>query len=254
MGYPVGQRFGRLIVLHDEGKEAPDRPRKYSCNCDCGNRASVRLHHLTSGAVVSCGCWSRERARLNGDRIRKLMAGLRFGRLVVVEQTAERTNRGHIAWLCRCDCGNSRVISGSTLRQGLTNSCGCISRELIKARNRRSRSSNPWAVEANAFRADARLRQLSFDLTAERFSALVTSPCHYCGVAPDRQPRSSTLREQGVLRHGIDRIDSSLGYADGNCVSCCPVCNVAKFDLSLNDFIESTQRRYEHMLRRGMIA
>jgi hypothetical protein len=36
--------------------------------------------------------------------------------------------------------------------------------------------------------------------------------------------------------NGIDRIDSKLGYVEGNVVSCCKICNSAKGDLTLAEF------------------
>ena len=31
-----------------------------------------------------------------------------------------------IKWLCKCDCGNEVAVSGSNLRTGHTQSCGCL--------------------------------------------------------------------------------------------------------------------------------
>lgn len=39
-----------------------------------------------------------------------------------------------------------------------------------------------------------------------------------------------------MLLNGIDRIDSDLGYVDGNVKSCCFICNRAKGNLSIIDF------------------
>lgn len=70
------------------------------------------------------------------------MAGKRFGRLVVMQQTERRDYRGGVCWLCKCDCGNETVVSGIYLRRGITKSCGCLSVEtarntIIKAYNAR---------------------------------------------------------------------------------------------------------------------
>lgn len=59
------------------------------------------------------------------------LTGKRFGRLVVIEQAERKSNR--IAWLCRCDCGNEKIVIGKTLTNGLTKSCGCLRKELVKA-------------------------------------------------------------------------------------------------------------------------
>lgn len=56
--------------------------------------------------------------------------------------------------------------------------------------------------------------------------------CHYCGIRQEDIPvvrmKSQIQRDVRVL--GVDRIDSSLGYAVGNLVPCCFVCNQIKGD------------------------
>ncbi len=52
------------------------------------------------------------------------MLGRRFGRLLVLEHAAP-TWQGYRRWLCRCDCGTTKVILGAALRAGDTQSCGC---------------------------------------------------------------------------------------------------------------------------------
>jgi len=44
--------------------------------------------------------------------------------------------RGHASlWLCECDCGNTKILVGSSLRPGGTGSCGCLRREVTRKRN-----------------------------------------------------------------------------------------------------------------------
>lgn len=56
------------------------------------------------------------------------MKGKRFGKLKVVEDSLERTKSGCIKWKCKCDCGNFKNVDGRSLRNGSTQSCGCIQR------------------------------------------------------------------------------------------------------------------------------
>ena len=56
------------------------------------------------------------------------LTGKRFGRLLVVEKSESKN--GYAAWLCRCDCGNEKIISGNELRKGKAKSCGCLRKEV----------------------------------------------------------------------------------------------------------------------------
>lgn len=50
--------------------------------------------------------------------------GDRFGRLTVVHEVGTR-HKGHVAVLCRCDCGRETTPTRSSLRAGKTRTCGC---------------------------------------------------------------------------------------------------------------------------------
>lgn len=53
------------------------------------------------------------------------LTGRRFAYLVAEEFTGT-DSRGRALWLCRCDCGNTRIITGSKLKVGEYKSCGCM--------------------------------------------------------------------------------------------------------------------------------
>lgn len=58
-----------------------------------------------------------------------------FGRLTVIQKLeTRRTSGGNpvARWLCKCQCGNERIVSTCSLRQGKTKSCGCLNRELAQ--------------------------------------------------------------------------------------------------------------------------
>jgi hypothetical protein len=52
------------------------------------------------------------------------LSGLRFGKWVVIQRGKDR--HGHAQWICRCDCGIVKPVSGSSLREGGTTNCGCF--------------------------------------------------------------------------------------------------------------------------------
>ena len=51
-------------------------------------------------------------------------SGKRFGKLTVIEKIGYSENYKSI-YLCKCDCGNTKITRGNHLRTGSTISCGC---------------------------------------------------------------------------------------------------------------------------------
>lgn len=51
-----------------------------------------------------------------------------FGRLTVLYVTDKMQNNEHI-WHCQCECGNECDVTGVSLREGHTKSCGCLKKE-----------------------------------------------------------------------------------------------------------------------------
>lgn len=49
------------------------------------------------------------------------LIGQRFGRWVVL---SKGTDKQH--WVCRCDCGTTKTVSGYCLKTGESESCGCL--------------------------------------------------------------------------------------------------------------------------------
>jgi len=72
MGIPskdrIGKKFGKLTIINvikNKGKKT-----YVLCKCDCGNTKQIRLDGITSGLVVSCGCFNKEQAIKTGKKKR----------------------------------------------------------------------------------------------------------------------------------------------------------------------------------------
>lgn len=63
------------------------------------------------------------------------LTGQRYGRLVVIELCNYKSAGGRVQWVCKCDCGNTLVVTRAHLRSGETTSCGCLRLELLKTRS-----------------------------------------------------------------------------------------------------------------------
>ena len=58
----------------------------------------------------------------------KDLSGQRFGRLIALKPLEER-KKGYVMWECKCDCGNTAIVSTKQLVTGGTLSCGCLRKE-----------------------------------------------------------------------------------------------------------------------------
>ncbi len=77
------------------------------------------------------------------------LTGQRFGRLVVIER-AENSAGGRVRWLCKCDCGKSKIVLGEHLKKERTKSCGCVKSESSSKRfkkhgGRKSKLYHVWS-------------------------------------------------------------------------------------------------------------
>lgn len=61
LGNLIGRTFGCLTVVGQADDERNGATR-WDCRCVCGRTVTVRGSNLTSGAVLSCGCYRRARS------------------------------------------------------------------------------------------------------------------------------------------------------------------------------------------------
>lgn len=87
----------------------------------------------------------------------KNLTGKRFGRLVVLERV-ENNKRQQAQWLCKCDCGNTKVICAASLKKGSTRSCGCLIHEINSTHSlRKTRLYNIWrGIKIRCFNQNSR--------------------------------------------------------------------------------------------------
>lgn len=68
--------------------------------------------------------------------------GTIFNRWMVIEQPPERSSRGRM-YTCLCECGSVRVIAPDTLKNGKSQSCGCLQKEGARARAKHGLIDHP---------------------------------------------------------------------------------------------------------------
>lgn len=166
------------------------------------------------------------------------LTGRVFGKLTVVGFSGKSNNKKRFTWSCRCECGGTRIVETSSLNNGKARDCGCVGRS---SEFRRSKARHKGWGEAlrnkvlDWYKRNARNRSLSVEISDDRFFELFSERCFYCGCYP-----SKTITHRSAYGsftyNGVDRLDNSIGYVDGNVVPCCAECNYKKGDQHFDSF------------------
>jgi len=166
--------------------------------------------------------------------------------LVALERASNRRGRAgnsRTFWKCRCDCGQTKEVAYLNLSNGDVRSCGCLHRELAAHRVReRFRDYPKHSRVFRYYRRNAKMRGVDWNLSKEEFFRLIQADCYFCGTPPPSRPGPYDLKY-----NGIDRIDNSKGYEEGNVVACCTTCNSAKSTMSVLEFAKWVERIHQRV-------
>lgn len=152
------------------------------------------------------------------------ITGQHFGRYKVIARAGSNKRKKAI-WLCRCDCGNERIVLGLSLRVGQTKSCGCQKSELVSAR-----STLCWVKHGHCKRGN---RSSEFNAWGGMQERCYNPNCltwkHYGGrgiTVCDRWHRDnpkgfinflSDMGRKPATELSIDRINNDGNYEPTNC-------------------------------------
>ena len=139
------------------------------------------------------------------------LTGMRFGRLVVVEQGKTRCY-----WICRCDCGTIREIYVSNLRRGATQSCGCLHREIISRKFTTHGHARSHAV-TSTFACWASMLSRCQCATNKRYKIWGGRGIKVDDRWNDFSNFLSDMGERPSKDYSIDRIDNNGNYCKENC-------------------------------------
>ena len=162
------------------------------------------------------------------------ISGQRFGSLTVTERVGNR--HGKPLWRCKHDNGSIWDVGGYRLKSGKTRG---------KMRRQKASSGNSAKNQVlSNYISRAKLKGIDWSLDDDLFFQLTSCDCHYCGAKPSNMENRN---DSQYMYSGIDRVDNSLGYTDGNVVPCCRECNVAKNDRNAEEYLSHIRKIFNHI-------
>lgn len=139
------------------------------------------------------------------------LTGLRFGKLKVIRRNGRKG--GKIAWLCKCDCGNTHTTISNNITSGVTRSCGCLVREKAIETNkthgmRYTKLYKIW--ESMKRRCDCP--------STERYKNYGGRGISYCSEWIKFEPFMDWAIKNGYKeKMSIERVDVNGNYCPENC-------------------------------------
>lgn len=208
-----GLIFGNLrVIKRDSDYVSPKgkKRQKYLCVCSCGNKHSFVKSTLMSGKVTSCpSCTNRNKI--------KNIIGRRFGSYFVSSISKKRMKSRGKYYNCICDCGNKRIVLGSSLLSGKSKSCGCN----IKDKLRKSMFEKNTILPGNIFGELTVLEFVEYKNSRSWFlckcvcgrettvigNALKSGNTKSCGCI-----RKESLLAKKIKKHYLDKYSAKLEY------------------------------------------
>lgn len=220
----LGRKFGVLTVM------ALAQSRKTSkgaiigfwlVRCDCGLEKEMRVGGLMNRGHKICG----SQCGLISTRLVSVKCAECMAEYEIQRRSLVASDR-RLCTQCLCKRGGA-AVKGKPAHNRLPGSEGGFN--LLFAR----------------YKANAKLRGLSFDLTKEQFRSITKEDCHFCGVAPAGKWAGRKGSPEPYIYNGIDRLSSDIGYITTNVVPCCATCNYMKQGLPVAEFLRKVMSIYE---------
>lgn len=143
--------------------------------------------------------------------------GVKKGRLTFIEFNRIHVQRsgGKVPyWLCRCDCGNEKVIAVKDVIGGKTRSCGCLQREMMsKKQTMHGETDTPLhSIWQN-------MKRRCYEKTNAKYGTYGKRGIRVCDDWKDSYISFAEWARANGYKEGltIERIDVDKDYEPSNC-------------------------------------
>ncbi len=150
---------------------------------------------------------------------RKFVPSKKYGRWTIV-RPATRSASNALRWICVCDCGTEKTVQQNTMLNGTSQSCGCLSVEMLVAQNKSRNTTHGQTAGGYTpeYRSWLHLRNRCYNQNVPEFK-------HYGGrgiTVCDRWLNNfeaffKDMGKRPSSKHTIDRRDNDGNYEPGNC-------------------------------------
>ena len=146
---------------------------------------------------------------------RSVKIGDVYGRLTVLREAPERRTPGSpntSVWECSCSCGKRCYPQGRSLKKGVTQSCGCLHKEIIKKCN-----NTHGLCETITYSCWAQMLSRCRNPKTAGYADYGGRGIKVCERWHSFENFYADMGERPSKKHSIDRINNDGNYEPGNC-------------------------------------
>jgi len=140
-----------------------------------------------------------------------------FDRWTVL-RPAEPTKNGHPRVCCQCVCGTIRDVSESSLRRGISRSCGCLKDELTKQRS--TTHGKAGGIRTPEYKCWKWIRTRLYNPHDAGYKNYGGRGIQMCQGWQDFRNFLADMKEKPSPQYSIDRKDNEGHYSCGHCAEC----------------------------------
>jgi hypothetical protein len=166
------------------------------------------------------------------------LTGLKFGKLTVVKHS-HQNKRGYWMWICKCDCGGTKIVQGTSLRAGMTRSCGCLQHPLKNNHPGWKGYGDISGDYYSTLKACAKVRDICFNVSLDYLWRLFLRQKRQCKLSGELLEFKNKNSDATA---SLDRINSYKGYVRGNVQWIHKDINKMKMDFPQNSFLKWCER------------
>lgn len=148
------------------------------------------------------------------------LTGKKFGRLTVIKRVENRISncgQSKTMFLCKCDCGKEVCVEGAKLRNGHTQSCGCLHNEIFANIGRKKNLIHGLSND-RLYHIWEGMKRRCYQKSAKNYVNYGAKGIEVCNEWLNFEPFYNWAISNGYQENlTIDRIDVNDNYCPENC-------------------------------------